>query len=132
VVSWAYIAGFFDGEGHVGLTLGANRRNITISQTGDRGYTLLHKVQGFLQHHGITSSVHGYNYVSHPRKQKLWTLHITDYKSSCSFTRELLPFLSIKKTEAQDFRRFISMYPPLVSSAFRSETARRAWETKRG
>lgn len=55
-MNWPYIAGFFDGEGHV--TFSKGRLQAGITQAGDIGYQVLGEIQVFLLGSGITSSLH--------------------------------------------------------------------------
>jgi hypothetical protein len=59
-MSWQYIAGFFDGEGSIGVTNGEKRggsgnAKLALHQSDTRGLVLLSEIQEFLFDHGIAS-----------------------------------------------------------------------------
>lgn len=126
-MNWAYVAGFFDGEGSIGL--GVNKRfvRLTFAQSRTRGLLLLQEIQVFLASHGIVSHVHETHF---PRlgKQRMYQLRINGVEGAKLFLDATLPYLRIKRTEAQDAIRFRTMYPP---NGTRSMAQKESWARRR-
>jgi len=112
-MNWAYIAGFFDGEGYVGMPLGRNGLRLNIAQSGNRGKVLLIKIQDFLASKNIHSYIHStLNYSKdHPRHQEKHNLWISQWDSLEIFMLCVLPYIHIKKLSCQDYLRYMALYP---------------------
>jgi len=117
MITWPYIAGFFDGEGNINLPLygrGSGSPRIAIDQTRERGRVLLEGIRSFLDANGIPlSAVYVCRRKVPEKHAEHWTLRIQQRESSIAFLEAVLPYLHIKKTEAQDIVRFSRLYPRL-------------------
>lgn len=115
-VNLGYIAGFFDGEGHISVSMGDNhiRPHIQIGQAGARGKVLLEELQTYLQTHGISMQIHQHK--QRVRRKPVWVLQTHNRQATMNFARLLLPHLRVKKAETQDVLRFLSLYPTLRGS----------------
>lgn len=110
-LSWQYIAGFFDGEGHI--TFSQNRLQAGIAQAGKIGYQTLAEIKTFLLSHGITSSLHGKIQILDHKPQ--YTLSFSR-RQVVALLEHLMPYLRIKKVKAQDVLRYRKLYPSLSTS----------------
>jgi hypothetical protein len=117
MMSWQYIAGFFDGEGTIPVR---NNHGLipkpSIVQTGEVGILLLNLIKNFLESKGIKSSVYedvrgGNNVKSHWKK--IHMLHVTNNESSILFLKGISPFVHIKKVAVHDVIRFAKLFPGL-------------------
>jgi LAGLIDADG-like domain len=128
-MTWAYIAGFFDGEGclHAIGPGGAGRDSfrITISQTQDIGKQTLEEIAEFLNQRGIAAYVlkhHRNKKPEHQHWRQCYNLWITQRVSIASFIEGVFPYLRIKKQRAEDYRRTSIMTPKLSGRHELSET----------
>ncbi|HKS73745.1 MAG TPA: LAGLIDADG family homing endonuclease, partial [Terriglobales bacterium] len=87
-IGWAYIAGFFDGEGclhAVGPSVGGKGRfRVTISQSLDVGRITLEEIASFLSEHGIRAYVLAHRHskrLEKPHWRQVWNLWITEQQS---------------------------------------------------
>lgn len=141
-ITWPYLAGFFDGEGHIAIsrqmksgdghyTRGTAR--ISIVQAGERGHVMLRDVQLFLKQHGIPSTIKVHNRTSRlPHHQISYDINVSGFKSVVAMAKNMMPYLIIKKSEAQDLIRFQIIYPSLVGRGHsHSDNVKKAWETRR-
>lgn len=106
VISWKYIAGFFDGEGHIRVdhTLRSNGRRYTnpqmfISQSYPR-HEVLYEIQSFLAQKGIPSRV---------KKRKVrercadnYILIITSQQACFDFLHGIKKFSIVKQEEINE------------------------------
>lgn len=142
MLSWQYIAGFFDGEGHVGL--GRQQANgdgrysrgsprLTMVQAGARGERLLLEIQAFLRAHEIPCVVEEHNRTSRrPNDQVSYHIRITGFNGVNRALGFMFPFLHIKKVEAQDIIRYSKVFPSLKGRGHsHSDNTRKAWVTRR-
>jgi len=113
-VNWAYIAGFFDGEGSVVSMMNyALSPSIEMSQSKVVGKLLLEDIQKFLKENGIESSVRErLTSPSHLGKQPVYNLRLRSVEGVQKFILSTLPYLRIKRAVAQDVMRFRKLYPP--------------------
>ncbi|SRR6266568_1264772 len=121
-ITWAYIAGFFDGEGCL-HALGAGgegngRFRATISQAEDLGKRTLQEIADFLTAQGIFAYICAHHnrkeQREHPgRRKPMWNLWITQQRSIRLFIEGMLPYLRIKKQRAEDYRRYAILFQPL-------------------
>ena len=109
VVNWAYIAGFFDGEGNVGVY--GRTPAVTMTQTNE---VVLRKIQGFLGTVGIKSSMYGYKPYRSSTHNFVWKLSIRSKESTEKFLHGVIPYLCVKKVVAQDVQRFVQLYPKMT------------------
>ena len=113
-LSWAYVVGFFDGEGCVSTYYNKGRRagetRVHINQSGDRGRELLIEIEGFLEERGIRSNIT----VSHPRRGRtVWALQISSRGSVKGFLQAVRPYVRMKKQIVEDTLRFFTAFPPV-------------------
>jgi LAGLIDADG-like domain len=120
-MNWSYIAGFFDGEGCLhaigGGGAGMGTARITIAQSLDVGRRTLEEIAAFLNERCIAAHVYAHKHskkkiVDHPHWRQVWNLWITDNRSVRRFIEGVFPYLRIKKSRAEDYRRFCMLYPP--------------------
>src|SRR5258706_1175132 len=121
-ISWEWIAGFFDGEGSIGVyTNNARASGMTTasaSQAGERGEKVLKEIQVFLAQRDIKSYL---GYKKNVRIKDVWALRILARNSLEPFIRGILPYLRVKKLEAQDVLRFIIAFPPIPQGTYFKE-----------
>jgi hypothetical protein len=139
-MSWEYVAGFFDGEGHVGLTRQKrcgegqySRGSIraTMVQSLERGRVLLEEIRRFLAKQGICSAV-GIHAGGGVNTRRCYHVRITGFRSVVPFLRGIFPFLRIKKLEAQDFIRYDKAFPSLVGKGHsHTDNVKKSWESRR-
>src|SRR5689334_11080880 len=108
MITWEYLAGFFDGEGCVNYANSGSQRTyrirLTFSQSRKRGYELLFKIKAFLE----------------KEKCKLGKIYTSGYikdiekNSTKKIMEALLPYLEIKKLEVQDALRRQILFPSFV------------------
>ena len=112
-MNWAYIAGFFDGEGYIGGPLGKSNFRINLSQSGSIGKDILHRIKSFLERNNVNCYIHSTDNYSknHPRCQEKHNLWIHDYLSMEKFIIGVLPYSVVKKTKSQDYLRYIRIFP---------------------
>lgn len=119
MLSWEYIAGFFDGEGCVTVSgtaaRGQRRRaetrvKIQITQTGQRGKDLFDEMAIWLKERGIACKFSRYVH-RNPLYRVRWVLMVNSRDSQLRFIEGILPYCYIKKTELQDCLRLMKLYP---------------------
>ena len=97
-MTWSYIAGFFDGEGHVG-TEGSNRNYLVSMSQATTRREVIDNISSFLGKDGIR---HRFSVkapcVSHPRGHL--TLIIDGYEPVYKFLQRVIPSLIVKYIEA--------------------------------
>jgi len=115
VINWAYIAGFFDGEGNIAIK--RHSRNwgygfplCRTVQAGDRGFRILTKIKDFLEVEEIRSRISVKRDSAHIH-QDCYDLSIDGWLGVNKFLTFLLPYLEVKRTEAQDILRYRRLYP---------------------
>jgi hypothetical protein len=112
-LSWEYVAGFFDGEGNIYNRL-PTRILVSVAQSGNRGKVLLEELQLLLDKEGIRSSL--YKMKTHRFGALDCWVVATSYRDGAQRWLELmLPYLRIKKTEAQDTLRYLKIFPFFTS-----------------
>ena len=111
----AYIAGFFDGEGCI-THINPNRLSWRI-QFSQSDRPMLLKVKRFLRQQGIKSKIQlqtrKYSKPHFKTNKSCWMLLIGGRENTMRFLRGTLPYLVLKKTLAQDLRRFLILYGDL-------------------
>jgi len=119
VMNWAYIAGFFDGEGSVGTCPATSGRHasVYIAQSGARGLLVLEEIREFISGWKIKSSVFCTGKATqHMRTMPSYRLGICGFTSTVAFLRIVFPYLRIKKAAAQDLIRYDKMFPSVQKS----------------
>jgi intein/homing endonuclease len=98
MMSWEYIAGFFDGEGHVEKPSRGRHFNckVTIGQlVRHRG--VLDEIVEFLREYGIKAKI--YDHPLGERRSPMCYLIITSVVNAEAFLTALLPHLRVKRTD---------------------------------
>lgn len=125
-MNWPYIAGFFDGEGNVGIPLGHNTVLLNITQAGRSGLEVLEEIKCFLGIHGIKSRVYQRKVIEN--RQVVYMLWVSP-TNSMTFLSKVMPYLRVKRTKSQDIIRIKTLFPSLTKSAqgrfFRRELSKR-------
>ena len=107
-MTWEYLAGFFDGEGWIGIPSQAETLHISprviITQSKLRGKILFEEIKSFLSVANIKSTVRC-------AREDMWNLNISGRNNVILFIERLMPYLHIKKLEAQDIGRFLKLFP---------------------
>jgi hypothetical protein len=116
MLNWAYIAGFFDGEGCVNYatssSVNTHRIRLTFSQAQPRGYKLLGELKEFLESQGCrVANIATSGYIKDKTKQG-WQLQIAAKDSTKKIMEAMMPYLHIKKLEVQDALRRQKLFPP--------------------
>lgn len=110
-MTWAYIAGFFDGEGHYGSQRGKLSWRIAITQNDIRP---LHAIKEFLHAQGIeTCAIDTVRAQSKKRWQETSILRLNNRPDITIFLDGVRPYLIVKKQFAEDLLRFMRLYPDL-------------------
>ena len=124
-MSWPYIAGFFDGEGCMHAVGGGHmsgnrtlvRFKITISQTKNVGRDTLEEIAEFLRERNINAYVMKHRIAKHkikPHWHQCWDLMVGRMESIRLFVEGVFPYLRIKKSKAEDYRRMLILYPSMI------------------
>lgn len=113
-VSWQYLAGFFDGEGHVHFSIRGGLQ-WSLFQAGDNGRRLLRTIKYFLALHDIESSIY-----TRPRRRCGETmighdLYVTSREMVLPLLQYLMPYLHMKKLACQDAIRYCKVFPKISS-----------------
>ncbi len=124
-MTWAYIAGFFDGEGCISGAMyrqsraakpnrygGSGYFEAVITQTRDVGLATFLEMQQFLAVRGIRSRVCKKRAQTANRRET-WGLIVKGRRHVITFLTGIVPFLRIKRIHAEDVLRFTRVYPSL-------------------
>src|SRR5580693_6661318 len=104
VLSWQWLAGFFDGEGSINLKERSGT-HWSVAQAHARGIRVLNEVKEFLAENGIPSALY-------TRKgDGCHCLYVSQRELVNQIVAHLMPYLRVKKTEAQDIVRFHKLFP---------------------
>lgn len=124
-LNWAYMAGFFDGEGHVAMTTSVGRRQVVVmmAQSKEVGRILLSDIQKWLSDQGIRS-VLSLRKDDRPNISPSYSLDIKGRGSYMKFLKLMLPWLRVKKVAAQDIIRYHTLWPSLKEGAVGSLLAK--------
>lgn len=113
-MNWAYIAGFFDGEGHAGIPFGVgNTIHVGMTQAGEIGLLTLGEIREFLEQGGVRSRVEKHR--EHDGRKDVYRLLIRPLDAR-RFMLAVLPYLRVKRTLVHDLLRFSKVYPSLNTS----------------
>lgn len=133
MMSWQYVAGFFDGEGSVGTASHCSGRKASayIAQSGAQGLLVLQEINSFLAEQGIRSSVFQTGIATgHKRTMPSYRLGVGGFGSVEKFLRGVFPYLRVKKAAAQDILRYCIIFPNIsyspLAKSWRSEKQRAA------
>lgn len=103
-MDWSYVAGFFDGEGHVGehrfaSTGGYRTHYLTMVQSMPQ-HQVLFEIKKFLEDHGIQCRIHT-NYRQYERKRHpLTCLTVGSTDNVLKFYEGVMPYLIVKRQQA--------------------------------
>jgi intein/homing endonuclease len=115
MISWPYLAGFFDGEGNVRNN--RSDRSITpnakFTQAGRRGLKVLNEIREFLSIEGIYSRVKTTRKGT-PKWQECYDLLIERQDDVLKFLACVYPYLRVKRVEALDYLRFYKIFTSLA------------------
>jgi hypothetical protein len=128
-ITWEWLAGFFDGEGSISVTLGKHYgicARISVTQSGDRGHDVIEGIAAFLLLQGIFPSKIGVRSPENNPLSKLpqYTLAISSRESVDLFLYKIFPYLKLKNLEAQHAWRTLKIYPKVPHGG------RLAWESR--
>lgn len=123
-MDWRYAAGFFDGEGSIGLRMDARSKTgsvipyICITQAEKyRGFRAITELAKFLEQEGIPTYVYivdqrGKATINCTRNYRTMRFFIASYPNVLYVLRKLLPYLIVRKNSAEDLIRFMQLFPP--------------------
>lgn len=124
VMSWPYIAGFFDGEGNVRLSGSLSSVQLSLHQSGKRGKKVLETIRDFLlNEHGISSRVAERE--ERTKNQPMFRLYIYNRVGVVMFIHGVMPYLHVKKVECQDLLRYLTIVDGISASMCRADFMRR-------
>src|SRR5437773_10828495 len=103
LLNWAYIAGFFDGEGHISKAIGAHTIKVSIAQKLQEP---LIAIMSFLLQYNIRSGISGGLHASH--------LNIAQKESVRKFLAGVRPFVIVKKQATEDTWRYLTLWPAML------------------
>lgn len=129
MLTWAYIAGFFDGEGHVSFA----RRNggsscivVGMAQSQETGKTgppqVLQCISAFLRDRGVRHNVYEAGIKQSPsflqgraiqQVRVSYHLQIQNRPGIQTFLEGVYPHLWVKKQKAEDAIRFLKLFPDM-------------------
>jgi intein/homing endonuclease len=113
-MNWAYIAGFFDGEGCIRVARAKLGIGITLQIVQVTEHVeVLNEIAAFLKGLNVEAIVNDEKFVRNPRWRPVSNLTIRRRDSVMTFLRGVLPYIYVKKVSAQDALRFLRMYPSL-------------------
>ena len=118
-MNWAYVAGFYDGEGSVMLTSNVRYSftpHIAIVQSKDIGLQTLTEMKEFFEDNGlkvnrIYDASHDPSRCIHKVWNPLYSLRITNAPSVQKFLKHVLPYVRVKKVKSQDTLRIMKLFP---------------------
>lgn len=100
-ISWAYVAGFFDGEGSINCSRSGDRWGLVAKMCQTAGkHDVLSKIKEFMLSRGVESKF-STPYVKGKRKP-LETLHVTTFGDCFRFLVYVSPYLIVKKERAEE------------------------------
>lgn len=106
-MNWAYIAGFFDGEGHLRVKRGGRVWQLTQVHRGS-----LEQIAAFLGRHGIPSHIYD---IGTGKSRKHWqpisTLFVMNTPDVVKILQAIRPWVIVKKQEIEDVLRFLTLFP---------------------
>ena len=109
MITWAYIAGFMDGEGTVEMR---NRRVVLFQSTS----TVLMSIKQFLESEGLVTSFHKRQDRTHNNLGYIlcqYQLVVSHKPSVSKFLWGVRPYTIVKKQRVEDLWRYLRMFPVL-------------------
>lgn len=115
MVNWAYIAGFFDGEGSI--CLNGNRGFLSyvvhLPQAEQR-VKCLYDIKEFLESEGLHVSLNERKHKQqNENRSRMFNIRIARRNDVMKFIEGIMPFVIGKKLLSQDTWRFFRIYPEL-------------------
>lgn len=109
-MTWEYLAGFFDGEGTTGVYFANHRTSfqprVGLVQSEERGRVLLEEAREFFAAHGApVTKLYERKSIKH---KPVWMLQTNNRTSVQIILTHLMPYLRIKKNEAQAVLDFLA------------------------
>ena len=118
-MNWAYIAGFFDGEGSLRVPMG--QKYVTSPQVCiyQSDQLVLLRIQRFLAAHGIHSHVRKENRMRKGlqrviSKKDQYILDFSRKQSVTIFLRSIRPYAVVKKQIIEDCIRYLILFPAMT------------------
>lgn len=131
-VSWQWLAGFFDGEGHAAIRRYKDTSFFFagLAQSGREGEQVLADIKEFLGTRDITVNVRRDAKPSPLSKRPMFRLTIQNRKNVVAFLTGIIPYVRVKRVIVQDILRYHKIYPQWTA-AERSLVVNGRWELKR-
>jgi hypothetical protein len=104
-MTYEYIAGYLDGEGHVRVHPSGKGKQVTVSISNTH-HASLAAMQAFLADEGLPTAI--YKRALRERHKPCFTLSVTGHEVQQEFLRRVLPYLHIKAEDARKVIEFIS------------------------
>lgn len=130
---WAYVAGFFDGDGtiHFHTQKGREHSHIRL-QIGQKQPEVLEKIRGMLQIGTVVQKkeaqvkeLNGRTY-----EQRLWRWAVGSHSEVLWALKNLLPYLTVKKEKATEAIQHLEANPPSVQGSPRKGVWDKEWEPR--
>lgn len=100
-LSWAYVAGFFDGEGSINCSRSGDRWGLVAKMCQTSGkHEVLTKIKDFMLSRGVESKFS--TPVVRGKRKPLENLHITTFGDCFRFLVHISPYLIVKKDRAEE------------------------------
>lgn len=134
MMTWAYIAGFFDGEGTIWFPLAKKRgRMAPTASMFQTDITPLKKIKEFLEVHGIKTYEYSTKLKNPISKKIIHRLQMRSKKDVELFLYHISPYLIVKKKLAEDVWRWCKIFPIYTKEQnhFRQSEVSRAYLRKR-
>lgn len=104
IMNWAYIGGFFDGEGTLHID-GASCK----AEMYQKDLPTLENIKRFLDQEGIGSRIFDYRH-----HDGGWRISLQSKRDVAEkFMRSILPYVERKRTVIQDGLRYQKLFPPM-------------------
>lgn len=116
VMTWAYLAGFFDGEGSVRFAPGkSNNFQLSIHQSEcNSGQIILDEIAAFLRQWGVRCKVSAKQpYKTRRGMVGMFRLYMNNRAGGIIMIQHMLPYLRVKRVIAQDILRYFIIFPVL-------------------
>lgn len=129
-MNWAYIAGFFDGEGSIHVPMGQKFVTSVFISLYQSDQLPLLRIQKFLESHGIHCKVRQEKRIREGphrivSKKEQYILEFSKKESAYIFLRSIRPYSLVKKQIVEDCIRYLKIFPPMTK-------AQREWRRVEG
>jgi len=140
-ISWAYLAGFVDGEGSIGVyrrsyetqegTRFYHRANVRISQCETQAWVLI-EIADFLNSHEITSCFSERKpWKEDGPRQNMFQLSVDDRYMVAKALKAMIPHLVVKKSKAEEVLNWIMENPKRTRPSADNFTKRQVTNMRR-